>query len=176
MHDDKAVIYQGTRVTLRAVALPGRDGGVINREVAEVADAVVILPVLDDEHLVLIRNERFAVGKTLLELPAGTIEPGEDPDVCAGRELEEETGYAADNIERLTAYYPTPGFCTEKLHAYRATGLTFHGQSLDENERITTQVLSWDQTMEKIRTGEIEDAKTIATVLFVRAFMKPSQV
>lgn len=180
LHEDKPVVFDGVRVTVRAVELPKRDGGVRRREVVEAADAVVILPLIADGRaegfdfdgpgVVLIRNERFAVKDTLWELPAGTVEPGEDPDDCAGRELIEETGYRAQHIEKLTTYYPTPGFCTELLHAYRATGLSFVGQDLDETERIIPQVLPWDQAMQKVRDQTIRDAKTIAALLFHQSF------
>ena len=174
LHPDSQLLHNGVRVNLRATERPRASGGTQRREVAEVADAVVVLPLIElDGHIpgvVLIRNERFAVGRTLWELPAGTLEPGEDPATCAGRELAEETGYAADTIEPLTAFYPSPGFCTEKLFAFRATGLTHVGQSLDETERITPEPLPLSRAYDMIRDGVIEDAKTIATLLFHHTF------
>ncbi len=184
LHPEADLLHAGVRVNLRVRALPRASGGVQRREIAEVADAVVILPLIGVDELVadergadfrgpavvLIRNERFAVKQTLWELPAGTLEPGEDPAACAARELAEETGYEAQRIERLTAFYPSPGFCTEKLHAYRATGLRHIGQSLDETERITPHVVPLAEAYEMVRDGRIEDAKTIATLLYHHAF------
>jgi ADP-ribose pyrophosphatase len=120
--------------------------------------------------VVLIRNERFAVGETLWELPAGTVETGESPDDCAPRELAEETGFACDKIEKLTDFFPTPGFCTERLHAYRARGLSYVGQDLDATEKITAEVVPWEQALAMVRGGDIRDAKTIATLLFHESF------
>lgn len=180
LHDEAKVIHRGVRVTLRAVDLAGPDGERHRREVAEAADAVVVLPWVADGQtagfdfrgrgVVLIRNERFAVKQTLWELPAGTVEPGESPDDCAPRELIEETGYRAESVVKLTEFFPTPGFCTELLHAYRAEGLTFVGQELDATEKITVQVVAWDRAMSMVRDGTIRDGKTIATLLFHESF------
>lgn len=163
-------MHEGVRTTIRAIDLPKRGGGTHRREVVEAADAVVILPLMDNGDVVLIRNERFAVQDTLWELPAGTVEAGESPDDCAPRELVEETGYRAERVEKLAEFFPTPGFCTELLHAYRATGLTFVGQDLDETEKITAQVVAWDEAMRMVRDNVIRDAKTIATLLHHQTF------
>lgn len=180
LHPEAEVIHDGVRVKLRGVTLTADDGKTHRREVVEAADAVVVLPVIADglaedfdfpgAGVVLIRNERFAVKETLWELPAGTVEPGESPDDCAPRELTEETGYRAERVTKLTEFYPTPGFCTEMLHAYRAEGLTFVGQQLDETEKITVQVLAWDRAMSLVRDGSIRDGKTIATLLYHESF------
>lgn len=174
LHPGSQLIHDGVRVNLRVTELPRTSGGSQRREIAEVADAVVILPLIQTDDgrpgLVLIENERFAVGRTLWELPAGTLEQGEDPAACAARELAEETGFAAQTVEPLCAFYPSPGFCTEKLHAFVATGLKQVGQSLDETERITPHVLPLAQAYAMVRDGRIEDAKTITALLYHRAF------
>ncbi len=144
----------------------------MTREVVVPADAVVILPMLDDDTVVLIRNERFAVGQTLWELPAGTIEPGEATALCAGRELLEETGYEASEISRLIEFYPTPGFCTELLTAFLARELVFRGQDLDETERITTEAVPLNESIQMVRDNRIRDAKTIATLLYYQTFLR----
>ena len=163
-------VYHGSRFDVQQIHLPQHSGGTLARQIVVPHNAVVILPLLDEQTVVLIRNERFAVNETLWELPAGTIETGEDPDVCAGRELVEETGYQADRLQRLTEFYPSPGFCTELLTAYRATGLTHVGQSLDETERITPEIVPMKQAMTMIHDRVIRDAKTIATLLFHHCF------
>lgn len=163
---DQNVVYRGARFEVAELALTGRDGGTVQRQVVRPNDAVVILPMLDRDTVILIRNRRFAVDQTLWELPAGTLEAGEDPQATAERELIEESGYRAGQMERLTAFFPTPGFCTERLTAYRATRLTEVGQSLDETEEIEVHRLKWPKVLDMIRQGEIQDAKTIATVLF----------
>ncbi len=183
LHPDTELIHEGVRVNLRVKPLPKRGGGTLRREIAEVADAVVILPLIQPGDpaaeglnpsqlpgVVLIRNERFAVKQTLWELPAGTLEDGEDPADCAGRELEEETGYRASRIEPMTAFWASPGFTTERMHAFVATGLTQTQQSLDETERIVPEVRSWDQTMQMVKDGQMGDAKTLAALMWYAAF------
>jgi ADP-ribose diphosphatase len=169
---DNAVLFHGTRFDVRGVELPRRSGGTIRREVVVPANAVVVLPMLDERTVVLIRNERFAVGQTLWELPAGTLEQGEDPAVCAGRELEEETGYRAQEITRLIEFYPSPGFCTELLTAFLARDLTFQGQDLDETERITTEAIPLKESIQRVRDNRIRDAKTVATLLYYQTFLR----
>ena len=164
-------LLDGARFDVYAVGYPRRDGGSNRREVVVPADAVVIVPVMDDGRVVLIRNARPAVGASLLELPAGTLEPGEDPAACAGRELTEETGYAAAQIAPLTTFFTSPGFCTERMHAYLATGLTHQGQSLDETEHIEVEPTPLTSALGQVRQGAIEDAKTIAALLFYAQFL-----
>lgn len=184
LHPELDVVFRGVRVAVRGIDLPTRGGGTYRREVVEAADAVVVLPLISQEEasergvkipgagVVLIRNERFAVRDTLWELPAGTVEPGESPDDCAPRELEEETGFRCERIERLTEFFPTPGFCTELLHAYRAEGLSFVGQDLDDTEKITAQIVPWDRALAMVRDRTIRDAKTIATLLYHESFKR----
>jgi ADP-ribose pyrophosphatase len=163
-------VFRGARFQVRAVDLPARDGRTLRREVIVHPGAVVILPLLDDATAVLIRNERFAVGQTLWELPAGTLEINEDPGACAARELIEETGYRAASLRPLTSFFASPGIITERMHAFLAADLTPVGQDLDENERITVHALPLRETMEMVRRGEISDGKTIATLLFYWTF------
>ncbi len=172
VQSDDPILFQGSRFAVRGVALPRRSGGAMTREVVQPADAVVVLPMLDEDTVVLIRNQRFAVGQTLWELPAGTIEVGEDPALCAGRELLEETGYAASEITRLIEFSPTPGFCTELLTAFLARELAFRGQDLDETERITTEAVPLNESIQMVRDNRIRDAKTIATLLYYQTFLR----
>ncbi|MEM9417819.1 MAG: NUDIX hydrolase [Planctomycetota bacterium] len=185
LHPETEIVHQGVRVTFRGIDLPKRGGGTHRREIVEAADAVVVLPLIADgagegfdfegPGVVLIRNERFAVKDTLWELPAGTVERGESPDDCAPRELIEETGYQAQRVEKLAEFFPTPGFCTELLHAYRAEGLTYVGQDLDETEIIIAQAVAWDEAMKMVRDNTIRDAKTIATLLYHQTFGIPRE-
>jgi len=170
MHDDKPLLHRGVRVAVREVQLPRVVGAPERREVVEAADAVVILPLLDGDRVVLIRNHRYAVNETLWELPAGTLEPGEDTAAAAPRELTEETGYAAGHVEPLTRFYAVPGFCTECLHAFRASDLQHVGQHLDASEQIEVVPTKWADALAMVREGVIHDAKTIATLLYHEAF------
>ena len=168
--DEAQTVFEGVRFRVLAMELPKRSGGTMRREVVVPSNAVVILPMLDAHTIVMIRNERFAVGQTLWELPAGTVEPGEDLEVCAGRELTEETGYEATELTRLIEFYPSPGFCTELMTAYQAVGLAFKGQNLDETERITPEAIPLTDALQMIRDNRIRDAKTITTLLYHNIF------
>jgi len=163
-------VFQGVRFDVATMQIPGNDGKSHRREVVVHPGAVVILPLLADQQVAMIRNERFAVDLTLWELPAGTLEPDEDPADCAGREVVEETGYQAAKITKLTDFYTSPGICTERMWAYLAEDLTHVGQDLDESERITVEVLPLNQTMQMIEAGDIRDGKTIATLLYYKQF------
>jgi ADP-ribose pyrophosphatase len=123
---------------------------------------VVLIPILDDGRVALIRNHRWQVGKHLLELPAGTMEVGEDPIICAARELEEETGYRAEHLEAWTPFYPLPGGSTEVMHPFVARGLTWVGQRLEPDEEITVQPKTIDEIRDLLETGGLEDGKSIA--------------
>lgn len=141
-----------------------RDGKVVQRDWIHYAGAAVVLPVLDDGSIVMIRNYRFAVEETLIELPAGLLEDGEDPAVCAGRELIEETGYTAANVEGLGRFYPGPGTNDEVMYAFLATGLAAGRQALEDYEEIIVEVMTAQRVRQMIRSGEIHDGKTIATL------------
>jgi len=169
--DDASKVFRGTRIDVHAFQLTGREGKSIQKEVVVHPGAVVILPILDREHLIMIRNERFAVGKTLWELPAGTLEKNEAPLKTAMRELIEETGYEAKQMEHLTTFYTTPGFSNEVMYAYVATDLSFVGQDLDETEQIVTEIVTWKKALEMAKDGTIADGKTLTTLLFYHTFM-----
>lgn len=134
------------------------------REVVVHPGAVAILPLLDDGRIVLIRNQRLTIGQELLELPAGTLEPGEPPRGCALRELEEETGYRAATISPLCEFYTTPGICTERMWVFVARDLTHTRQNLQGAEQIRVCLLAADEVRRMLQAGEIEDGKTIAAL------------
>jgi ADP-ribose pyrophosphatase len=156
----------GRRVRVEERALARRDGRTELRQMVVHPGTVVLLPVLDDGRLVLIKNKRFAVERTLLELCAGTLESGEQPAHCAARELEEETGYRAAQVEPLLSFFASPGTSNERVHVFLARGLTETAQQLDPAEQIEVARLSLSEALERIREGEIEDAKTIASILY----------
>lgn len=164
------LVYKGVRFDIHTLDLPGRHGGPVHREAVAAPDAVVILPLLGDHTVVLIRNERFVVGQTLWELPAGTMEPGEEPRSTAHRELMEEAGYRAERLEPMTTFFPSPGICTEQMHAFLAHDLQHVGQQLDENERIRVEAVALNRSIQMVRDHTICDGKTIATLLYYHAF------
>lgn len=165
------VVFKGVRFDIHRVALPGQGGRTVQRDVVAAPGAVVVLPLLDPRTVVLIRNERFAVGQTLWELPAGTIEAGEPTDVCAHRELQEEAGYRAGRVQPLVEFFPSPGVCTERMHVFLADRLQHVGQDLDENERITVEAIPLERSMQMVRDNTIQDGKTIAALLYYRVFL-----
>lgn len=162
--------YKGVRFDVRACDLPTASGQTHRHEAVVHPGACVILPLLEHDEIIMIRNYRFAVGEILWELPAGTLEPNESPLDTALRELTEETGYQASQIEPLTVFYSSPGINNEAIYAYLAKDLTFVGQKLDDTEEITTQIVSWPKALSMIQEGEIRDAKTMLTLLFYARF------
>jgi ADP-ribose pyrophosphatase len=166
------ILFKGKRVSMLSVEAEHPKGGVIRKEVVDHPGAVVILPLLDEERVILLRNERPVVQETLWELPAGTLEAGESPQMCASRELEEEAGYRAGKISHLLDFFSTPGFCNEKLFCFLAEELVFVGQNLDDTEKIEVFPLSISQALEMIKTGIIRDAKTISTLLYFTTYCR----
>ncbi|QDU77266.1 ADP-ribose pyrophosphatase [Bremerella volcania] len=158
-------VFEGVRFNIERVWQGERP-----RDVMRHPGAAVILPLVDDDHVCLIKNYRIAVEQTLLELPAGTLEPNEPPEITAGRELEEETGYRAEKIELLTAYYPSPGVMDERMFVYVATSLTMHAPAREEGEEIENHIVTLDQAKAMIQDGRIADGKTIAGMLFYFQF------
>jgi ADP-ribose pyrophosphatase len=142
----------------------------LERQVIRHPGAVVILPILQEQgnetRVVLIRNNRIPAGTNLLELPAGTREPGEPPELTAGRELIEETGYRAKSLTLLGSYYTSPGLSDEQMWAYVATGLEATTQDLEDDERITVEVLGTSKLAGIIDRGELQDAKSMLTILW----------
>jgi len=170
---DKQVIYDGKKVRLEVHHLEDDETGKRQRrEVCVHPGAVVILPFLDDGRIVLIRNRRYAIGQTLIELPAGTMERNEDPINCAGRELLEETGYVAGRLKAIGNYFTAPGILTEHMYAYAAYDLERGQTSLQEDEEIELMPASWDEAIDLIRRDQIKDAKTIATLLMYDRFYR----
>lgn len=162
---DSRIIYSGKIINLRLDEVELPDGKVAKREVVEYAGAVAVVALTSDGELVLVRQYRYPIGKELLEIPAGKIEPGEDPLGCARRELQEETGAEATEWEFLCRFYSTPGFCTEEMHLYQARGLEFKGQQTDDDEFIQVEKVPLGHCLELIASGVICDAKSIIGVL-----------
>ena len=157
-------IYKGKIFDIRIDDI--QDGDVrYKREIVVHKGSAVIIPVFADNTVALVRQYRHAAGKFLLEIPAGTLDPNESPEIGAARELEEEIGVTAGKIELLTEFYVSPGFLTEKMFVYLATDLTETEQRLEEDEILTIERHSFARLYEMIKAGEIEDAKTIAAVL-----------
>ncbi|MBF8264377.1 MAG: MutT/nudix, ADP-ribose pyrophosphatase [Dehalococcoidia bacterium] len=159
-------IYRGRVVTLRIdnIVLPA-SGKITTREIVEHGDCVVIVAIDGQGNALLVRQFREAVGKTLLELPAGGINPAEDPADCVRRELQEETGFKPLKVERLAGFYASPGFCTEYMHLFLATGLEPSRLYDEDTESIEVEKVPMERIPQLIADGSIIDAKSIAGLL-----------
>ena len=145
--------------------MPLADGTHADREVVVHRGAVALVPMVDEQHVCLVENHRYSVGKTLLEVPAGTIDQGESPEQTAVRELQEETGYRAGRIRRLRDWYVSPGVMTERMYLFLCEDLEPGPAHLELDERLETVVVSWDQALAMVEDGRIEDAKTMLALL-----------
>ncbi|MBI4199332.1 MAG: NUDIX hydrolase [Chloroflexi bacterium] len=158
-------LYQGRVVGLRVDTVRLSNGTLASREIVEHPGAVCVVPLDQGKNVLLVRQYRKAAERSLLEVPAGTLEPGEDPVACAHRELEEETGCRAGEMRELVSFYTSPGFCTEVIHAFVARDLT-RGRPLEaEDEELEVVSVPLAEAVSLVRRGEIRDAKSIAALL-----------
>ena len=164
------VLFQGQRFRVERAEQIMPDGSRHAREVVRHPGAVVILPLMDDGRVCFVRNYRVAVGHSLIELPAGTLEPSEDPVETAVRELAEETGYRAGRIERLLTFCMSPGILDERMHLFVAESLQPGPMALEAGEDIQPLAFTWAEALEMARRGEIADAKTLVGLLYYDAF------
>lgn len=169
--EESGPLFECSRFRVVRLEETTRDGARHAREVIRHPGAVAILPLLDDGRICLIENHRAAVDRTLVELPAGTREPDEDPAETARRELIEETGYRAEHIRPLIDFYTSPGVMDERMYLFLATGLTPGPMDLAPGEQIEPLLCTWDEAMRMIRDGRIRDAKTIAGLLYYQALV-----
>ncbi len=158
------LVFDGMIAKVHKVGLRMDDGKIVQRDYIHYPGAAIVLPLLGDGRIAVIRNYRFAVQETLYELPAGGLGRGEDPAACAARELTEETGLFAGKLRKLGGFYTGPGVSDEYIHAYLATELTQGPQALEPYEDIAVEPLSSKQIRTMVASGEIHDAKTIATL------------
>lgn len=160
-------VYSGRIVQLRVDEVRLPDGRSAQREVVEHPGSVAVVALDADGAVVLVRQYRYPAGRALLEIPAGTRKPGENPLVCVTRELTEETGYTAGRIEHLIGFYVAPGFCTEYLDVYLATDLVPGVASPDEDEGIEVVRMPLDEAVARVDHGEICDGKSVIGLLVV---------
>ena len=170
-------VHTGKIIDLSIDRVRFPDGSTGELEMVRHSGAAAVLPVLGDPdgpdpQILLIRQYRYATGGFLLEVPAGRPDaPGEDWEVCARRELREETGLTAERMIPLTAIYTTPGFSDERIHLFMATGLRAGDTTLDSDEFVEPVTLPLSEALERIRDGGITDATTICTLLFAAGFL-----
>lgn len=171
MGQNTEFLFQGKRFQVVRMTQTS-DGVKHDRDVVVHPGSVVVLPVVGIDRVCLIRNFRVAVGETLIELPAGTLEAGEDPLESARRELAEETGYRAGRLEKLSEFYMSPGILRERMHLYLATELTAGQEGREPGEEIENLLVSWREAIEMVQSGAIHDAKTLVGLLYYDRFWR----
>lgn len=159
------LVYEGRAVKLRIDTVRMPNGRETTREIVEHSDCVAIIAVDADDNVLLVSQFRKSVEKELLEIPAGGIEPCEEPETTVRRELQEETGYLPEKVQRLGGFYSTPGYCTEYLYLYLATDLVLSPLSAEDTESIRLVRMPINQILDLITSAKICDSKSIAGLL-----------
>lgn len=165
-------VFKGHVITVRVDDLRMPSGEVVERELITHGGAVGIVPVTDDGKIILVSQYRHAVAKVMLEIPAGKLEPGEEPEDCARRELIEETGHAPGKLVLLTTFFTTPGYSNEVFHLYAALNLTEQHSEEPEEEIEGTEAVTIGEAVSMIADGRIEDAKTVAAIGMIKIYLE----
>jgi len=158
-------IFLGRAVNLRIDTIEKISGQVTTREIVEHADCIAVVVVDDADNILMVKQFRRPANKMLLEIPAGGVEAGEDPEDCVRRELQEETGYLPGKLQKLGGFYAAPGYCTEYLHLFLATHLTESRLTAEDTDEIEVLRFTVPEILAMIDSGEICDAKSIAGLL-----------
>lgn len=171
----RRILFRGKKIDLALQEVPLRDGTIAEREVVLHRGAVALVPMVDEGHVCLVRNRRYAVGRTLLEVPAGTIDPGEDPDRTAERELLEETGYRAGRIRRIREWFVSPGVMNERMYLYLCQDLSPGPVRPELDEDLETMIVPWEDALSMAEDGRIEDAKTLLALMICDRLRRSSR-
>jgi len=161
----RQTVHEGRKIKVVLDVSTGPNGETIRRDMVLHPGAVVILPVIDRDHICLLRNERFVIGETLWEVPAGTLEPGEPVEQAAARELLEETGYTAKRWRKLGHFWPSPGVMDEKMHLFVAEDLTPGTAQPEADENLEPMTVTWADALRMATDGTIHDLKTVTAIL-----------
>ena len=164
-------LLTGRVFTIRRDLVKTPDGRETKFDIIEHGGSVLIVPIDHDGNLLFVRQYRHAAGIDLLELPAGTLDEGEEPDVCAARELREETGYAADRLDKAGQFYLAPGYSTEFMHVYIARDLRLDPLQADADEFLSLETIPLARAIEMAERGEIPDAKSLAGLFLARPYL-----
>lgn len=162
MKSDK--LYEGKMLNLRIDTVELPDKMYSKREIIEHPGSVAIVPIYNDDSIILVKQYRKAIESFIYELPAGKLEINEEPKKTAYRELREETGYIANDLEYALEFYPTPGYSDELISIFIASNLQYVGEDLDDGEYIESHIVKIDDLLKDIRLGKIKDSKTIIGV------------
>lgn len=166
------LIYDGKVVHLYLDTVKLPNGNTTRREIVRHSGAVAIVPLDAERRIILVRQFRYAAGRVLLEVPAGTLEVGESPDVCAVRELQEEIGYRPNKLQKIGGVFVAPGYTTEFIHLYLASDLVPSRLDADDDELLEIVRLPLGEVLARIRHGEIADAKTISAIFLAQEHLK----
>lgn len=160
-------IYDGAVIHVKKDEVLCENGVTSYRECVGAPGGVAILAI-KDQKILLVKQYRYVIGEETIEIPAGKIEPNEELSLCAMRELEEETGYRAESMEKIVSFYPTPGFCSEVLHIFEAKYLTKveHPKAMDEDEVINSYFLDLHEAYQQVLDGTIKDSKTMIAIQY----------
>jgi ADP-ribose pyrophosphatase len=170
----REVLYRGRIIDLWVDQVRYPSGNPSVREIAHHPGGAAVVPVLDDGRVMLVQQLRYPLERHILEIPAGKLSPGEDPQRAAGRELEEETGWTAGSLTKLTSIFTSPGFCDEELHIYLGTRLTPApgGQRREEGEfTMSVHLLPFADALRQVEQGELNDSKTVVGILLAARHM-----
>jgi len=166
------LIYDGRVVKLRVDTVQTPSGKKTTREIVEHSNCVAIVAIDDNDNVLLVNQFREAVGKELLEIPAGGIDPGEDPEAAVRREMQEETGYLPRKVERWSGFYSAPGYCTEYIYLYLATDLVPSQLRAEDTESISLVRVPTSQIPGLLASDRICDGKSVAGLLIFLEYMK----
>ncbi len=161
-------IYQGYIINVRVDTIRKPDGEVVTRDIVEHGPVVAVVAIDADDNLLMVRQHRTPIGKTLLEIPAGGIDPGEDPEAAVVREMQEETGYRPGRLVRLGGIYSAPGFTDEYLHICLATDLEPSQLYAEDTDEIELVRVPLKDIPSLLTSGAIEDSKTLASLMLYR--------
>ena len=160
-------IYDGKIIKFELQTVELCNKKLVEREIIRHKGGVAVIPITENNEIIMVRQFRKAFDEELLEIPAGKIEYDEKPELCAIRELKEETGYSSDKISFINVMYPSPGYTDEKIYIYKAEKLTEGDLSLDEDEFLQVEKYTLEQAVEMVKTGVLKDAKTIIAILLL---------
>lgn len=160
------IVHRGRRIQVAVDRSLGADGQPIQRDIILHPGAVAILPLIDADHVCLLRNHRIVVNEVLWEIPAGTLEAGEAIEAAAIRELAEETGYQAKQWRKVLEFYPSPGVLSERTHLFVASELTAGTMHPEADEQLEPHVVPLSQALAWTRDGTIRDAKTLLALFW----------
>ena len=162
------IVYKGRAITLRRDNLRTPDDHTVSYDIIEHPGSIILVPVDEKGQVLFVRQYRHAAEEDMLELPAGTREAGETPQACAAREIREETGMAAANLQKIGAFYLAPGYSTELMHVFLATGLTPAPLAADADEFLSVETMPLADAFKLAESGKLSDAKSLAALLLAR--------